>query len=310
MQFEGPEKKFEIIVDPSHPSLRALGRPYWESIVKIAGAEILSVCSNSQIDAYLLSESSLFVMKDRAVMITCGQTRLADAAIEVLKEIPREKVASFIFERKNENFPEKQYSCFEKDVKKLQQWVPGKSYSFGTLGERFVSLFHLDREYCPLEDDQTLEILMHDISEPAKALFSLKSGHSQKTIRSRSGLDCLFPGFEIDDHCFHPEGYSLNAIKDGCYYTIHVTPQAHGSYASFETNFKTDLESLDRTIANILEIFQPRDFDVVSFRKNSEYETLKKSYNICHHSAQHLSCGYHVHYYQCQSPETKSCQKN
>ena len=61
MFFEGPEKKVELALVPGKPSLRSRGHEYWKGIVAKANAQILSTISNEQMDAYLLSESSLFV---------------------------------------------------------------------------------------------------------------------------------------------------------------------------------------------------------------------------------------------------------
>ncbi|MEZ6189114.1 MAG: hypothetical protein R3F62_29460 [Planctomycetota bacterium] len=51
--------------------MRELGCPVWERVVEAARAQILSQISTSQCDAYLLSESSLFVYDDRFALITC-----------------------------------------------------------------------------------------------------------------------------------------------------------------------------------------------------------------------------------------------
>ena len=77
--FEGPEKKLEMVVTPEHRSLRSLGDEVWRRVVEAAGAQVLSSLCNEECDAYLLSESSLFVYDDWFVMITCGQTTLIDA---------------------------------------------------------------------------------------------------------------------------------------------------------------------------------------------------------------------------------------
>ena len=50
--------------DPAGPSLRELGRPFWDEVVRRSRAQVLSVISNDACDAYLLSESSLFVLDD------------------------------------------------------------------------------------------------------------------------------------------------------------------------------------------------------------------------------------------------------
>ena len=74
MIFEGSEKKFEVIV--KNVNLRTFPLSFWEEMVAACQAKILSSMSNNFYDAYLLSESSLFVTQDRCIMITCGQTRL------------------------------------------------------------------------------------------------------------------------------------------------------------------------------------------------------------------------------------------
>ena len=85
MIFEGSEKKFEIVVN--NVDLRSLPLSFWQEMVAASQAEILSSLSNDFYDAYLLSESSLFVAQDRCIMITCGQTRLIDAALLFLKTL-------------------------------------------------------------------------------------------------------------------------------------------------------------------------------------------------------------------------------
>ncbi len=55
------------------------------------------------------------------------------------------------------------------------------------------------------------------------------------------GLDWL-EGYAVDDHYFRPSGYSLNAVRDDDYVTVHVTPDDHGSYASLELSVDRPLD--------------------------------------------------------------------
>ena len=55
-------------------------------------------------------------------------------------------------------------------------------------------------------------------------------------MTSVSGIGSLLPNVTIDDWAFAPCGYSMNGLRDGFYYTIHITPEDVYSYASFETN--------------------------------------------------------------------------
>jgi S-adenosylmethionine decarboxylase len=103
--FEGSEKKIEIIFKPSAPNLRALGKPFWEDVVWASGAKILSQVSNEHMDAYLLSESSLFVYDRYLVMITCGRTRLIQAAKKNSFRHQAPTHRSFFLRTKKRSFP-------------------------------------------------------------------------------------------------------------------------------------------------------------------------------------------------------------
>ena len=165
MLFEGPEKKLEIMTTSGNPSLRSLrdlGPEFWAAITERARTNILSTMSNESCDAYLLSESSLFVSDRRMVMITCGRTTLVDAAVALLEEIPISQIDSLIYERKNENFPDLQMTTFDEDVGELERLAPGFSIVFGDKKADHIALWHLDRHFNPEPDDTTLELLMYD----------------------------------------------------------------------------------------------------------------------------------------------------
>lgn len=259
MFFEGSEKKVEIVV-AEELNLLELDRSFWEDLVKAARASILSYVENSFCNAFLLSESSLFVWKDRLVLITCGQTTLVEAIDFFVSRFSKEQIASLIFQRKNEYFSHLQKSSFIEDVKLLEKGLSGKAYRFGKMHEHHNFLYSTDMPYNASEDDKTNEILMYDISGDASAVLN-KSYDSPEVIRNFLNLEKLFPGYLLDDHAFSPQGYSVNAIKDQFYFTIHITPEEFNSYVSFETN-----EPLDKSkLSGLLEILKPETFDIVSF---------------------------------------------
>jgi S-adenosylmethionine decarboxylase len=136
--------------------------------------------------------------------------------------------------------------------------------SFGAEHEHAVYLFHTDRHYTPEENEATLEILMHGIdptiAERFRSLEILRGG----SIAEELGLAEVLPRFELDEHVFEPNGYSVNGLCGAAYATIHVTPEDLGSYASFETNmdFHGDLRAL---IQRVVGRFKPESFDVVAF---------------------------------------------
>ncbi|MFT6071111.1 MAG: S-adenosylmethionine decarboxylase [Bacteriovoracaceae bacterium] len=257
--FEGSEKKVEVVVN-SEVNLLSFEKSFWEELVLNSTAQILSSIENSKTKAFLLSESSLFVWEDRFVLITCGQTTLVKAIEFFLSKIPSNNIASLIFQRKNEYFSHLQKSSFLDDVKALSEQIEGTAYRFGKMHEHHNFMYCSNKEYTPSVEDKTIELLMYEIS-PEASTFLNKSYDDPKIIRDFLQLEKLFPDYIIDDYAFSPQGYSVNAIKDDLYFTIHITPEEFNSYISFETNEINSSEKLH----GLMEILKPETFDVVSF---------------------------------------------
>ncbi len=268
--FEGPEKKIELAVVDGFPSLRSFGHERWTRVVRAADADVLSIKSNEHFDAYLLSESSLFVYDTFLTMITCGRTRIMEAVADILTFVPRDEIAVGFYERKNEHFPHEQSTTFFEDARRMSEWLPGRAVGFGAEHEHAVYLFHTDRPHRPEPTDTTLEILMHGIDPKVAERFRNVEAPSDpakiiaQPLAAELGLADVLPGFELDEHVFEPAGYSVNALKDEWYATIHVTPEDLGSYASFETNFdfRDDVRAL---VSRVVNRFMPDSFDVVAF---------------------------------------------
>ncbi|KAK0542970.1 spermidine resistance protein [Tilletia horrida] len=79
--FEGPEKLLELWFQPaslpsSTASLRSVDRDRWQTILNTVSCTILSVLRSDECDAYLLSESSMFVFDHKLILKTCGTTTL------------------------------------------------------------------------------------------------------------------------------------------------------------------------------------------------------------------------------------------
>ena len=300
--FEGPEKKLEVVVTPEHGSLRALGEQVWRRVVEAAGAQVLSRLRNEECDAYLLSESSLFVYDDWFVMITCGQTTLVDAFEELLRTVPRESVAFLVYERKNEHYPEQQPTSFYDDARRLQAMVPGRAVRFGDEHGHYVQLFHTTRPFVPETSDPTLEVLMHSIDRHVAERFIDANPETVTRLAAELGLDTILPGFATSEHVFKPAGYSLNALKGAEYYTVHVTPERAGSYVSFETNFDFG-DDPTGIVAAVVELFRPRAFDVLTFLPGAEAKLSVEGYSLGDHVVDELG-GYRVSYSQYFVPPT------
>ena len=294
MLFEGPEKKLEILAAPDMPPLRSLGSGFWQGIVEIARARIIGAISGGACDAYLLSESSLFVWDRRMLMITCGRTTLVESAMELLERIPSARLVSLIYERKNENFPEMQQTTFDQDLDRIRSRAPGTRVTFGDPGADHIALFHLDRVFEPDPADATLEVLMYDMDPQTSRMFSRTFGEAE--IRKRVGFGEMFPGFQIDDHLFDPMGYSFNGIKDEFYATLHVTPQQKGSYTSFETNYRVETSHVRATVSRLLDFFRPARSDVLVFQSGLDLGGLENGFRVASVQTVKLGCGYACSY--------------
>lgn len=269
--FEGSEKKVEVIVDNNQLSLlNDFDDQFWSSLVACCNAQILSSVKNENCKAYLLSESSLFVWDDRFLILTCGITQLVNSLEFFLKSVNSSEIKHVIYQRKNEYFAHAQLSSFGDDIKLLSKYIPGKAYRFGELDGHHNYIFHLDNAFTADNNDKTYELLAYQISKEASEKLSTP-GLSANDIRSYLQLEQLLPGFDIDDFVFDPYGYSVNAIKDGLYLTIHVTPQENSSYVSIESNL-----NLIESAQTFLSILSPTSFDLLGFNE-FEFEQLAKN---------------------------------
>ena len=293
MSFEGSEKKIEIVFKQEIKSLRDR-HSLWDRVVRKAKAGILNRISGDKCDAFLLSESSLFVYDTKMVMITCGQTSLINAVVEIFRAISIEDVELLVYERKNEVFPELQSSSFEQDTEVLKSMMPGQVFYFGGEGGNQVKLFHLEKDFKPVPKDLTLEILMHGLDEKVSPLFNTEVSTLER-LRRDTGINSIIPGFQTDDYLFEPWGYSINAIKEHAYFTSHVTPEHGYSYASFETNYYLK-ESLGEVIKKVLRIFNPDRFAVVLFEPAEKSYKLDLGTEATVEQTVDLKCGYRFHF--------------
>ena len=299
--FEGSEKKIELIFSKDSPSLLEKPAGFWKQIVKSAKAQIISHEKGAELHAYLLSESSLLIWQNRLVLITCGKTVLSKAFIKLIKAFPKNSIELYFFQRKNEFFPYDQTSSFYSDLKKIERPLPGKAYRFGSLHNHHFFLFYNEIKYKVTSPDQTLEILFYDSK-------TIKDTSKKTILTLKNRLKNIFKGFKIQDHFFKPSGYSLNAIKDHFYYTIHITPEESFFYISFETNFNS-LQSSE-IIKKILPVFQPIHFDLILFQ-SQHYPSFKldlKKFFPQSSFYKKLNNSYHVYYKTFYSTQ-KSTQK-
>mmetsp|Transcript_20676 Transcript_20676/g.29187 ORF Transcript_20676/g.29187 Transcript_20676/m.29187 type:complete len:466 (+) Transcript_20676:270-1667(+) len=303
--FEGPEKTLEVIfrkiytgeVGQPHgqlspvptsgekEGLRRLGRHDLDRICARARCTILSQVSNKYLDAYVLSESSLFVYPHMVVLKTCGTTtllRCISVLIEVGKKVELE-IDWVGYSRKNFNFPGDQafpHQSFHQELeylyshKNLCDRLDGSGYTLGPVTSDHWFVFVADqtiRAITDIDTDRVINIMMFDIDDTVAETFYYNAydtieGESKddetkrisNEMTSRAGIDVLCPGAVIDPRAFEPCGYSMNAILFRSYSTMHITPEAGSSYASFETNAR--VSSYQALISNVVRTFKPKRF--------------------------------------------------
>lgn len=155
--FEGVEKLLEIWFEPNPSNkgadLRKIPRPMWDALLKTVRCEIISFTRNEQIDAYVLSESSMFVSKRRWILKTCGSTtplQCLEPLLRLASEIAGYgEIEDLFYSRKNFKRPELQVSPhrgFDEEVAFLDSFFEdGRAYSLGAINRDCWHLYTLSR---------------------------------------------------------------------------------------------------------------------------------------------------------------------
>ncbi|KAJ2697224.1 spermidine resistance protein [Coemansia sp. IMI 209128] len=131
--------------------------------------------------------------------------------------------------------------------------------------------------------DTTVEILMTGLDpDRMQAMYmggasSLEGSLGGKAVERATGIASIYPDSASDSYLFTPCGFSLNGLQGDGYYTIHVTPEPHCSYASFETTVSgdsaIDLSSaagVKSLVEQVTAVFGPRSVTVTVFRARSD----------------------------------------
>jgi len=288
--FEGPEKKLilEFRNIEGSNTLLNITKNEWQQILNHVNCKILSKYSNHYFDAYLLSESSLFVYPYKLILKTCGTTTLLKCLkpiITLTKKLGLE--INFVFySRTRLFFPEKQkkpHTSFEEEVEWLNRFFEGKAFIFGPKNDDhwYMYLCDMRTEEEKKIPEQTLEIMMFELdSEKMKQFWKTEENSIYNAFKTTydSGISSLLPWSLIDPYQFDPCGYSMNGLLGEAYWTIHITPEDHCSYVSFETNISPKQlrnRTMGDLIRNVIKIFKPSRFVIVQFSNDG---IMKKKY--------------------------------
>ncbi|KAJ2715479.1 spermidine resistance protein [Coemansia spiralis] len=93
-----------------------------------------------------------------------------------------------------------------------------------------------------------------------------------RAVELATGITAIYPNAASDSYLFTPCGFSLNGLQGEGYYTIHVTPEHHCSYASFETNIADDVRfdpcdpaAIKALVEHVAAAFGPRHVTATVF---------------------------------------------
>eukprot|EP01118_Nematostelium_gracile_P010116 TRINITY_DN345_c0_g1_i3.p1 TRINITY_DN345_c0_g1~~TRINITY_DN345_c0_g1_i3.p1 ORF type:complete len:346 (-),score=71.82 TRINITY_DN345_c0_g1_i3:827-1864(-) len=277
--FEGPEKRLELDFkrNPDCPAgLKSLSRDQITELLDLARCSIVGSTSNEYFDSYVLSESSLFVYPTKFMIKTCGTTTLLNCIprlLELATSIGLE-IELVMYSRKNFLFPHKQmhpHISWPDEIEYLNKMFNGTAYVLGPYTQDHWYLYladYSDHTQDASRAETTLEIMMHNLDRNAADQFYRRDGIQDN--EKLPGIADLIPGSITDEFNFTPCGYSMNGLFHNALWTIHVTPEPHCSYASFETNLQTS--NYNKLISHVCEVFKPGTFTVTLFKENGNYD--------------------------------------
>ncbi|GMJ02018.1 S-adenosylmethionine decarboxylase 4, BUSHY AND DWARF 2 [Hibiscus trionum] len=282
--FEGFEKRLELhfFSDHNDPTvtmgLRLIDFDSLNEVLRVVQCAVVSAVGNHFFDAYVLSESSLFVYPTKIIIKTCGTTQLLKSIrplIHLANDLGltlcgcRYTRGSFIFP-KSQPFPHINFKqeviyieenlpdalCFRK-ASVMPSKLPSYSWHVFSAG---------DGGHFLADDTFTVEVCMTELDRVMARKF-FKTSHDSavaKRMTELSGIDGINPRVFVCDFEFDPCGYSMNGVDGDRYSTIHVTPEDGFSYASFECvgSVYDDQDDIVETLKKAVQVFKPATVSV------------------------------------------------
>lgn len=281
--FEGSEKRVELDFYPSRCAsysrgLRHFSRDQLDELMTLAQCEIVSHTPGETFDAYVLSESSLFVYAHMLVIKTCGTTKLLGCVDRLLEFASAMQMGlrRVKYTRASYKFPEVQpfpHQSFEQEIQYLDEHfstVLGSKGSAHVLGNSqdglqwhvYVADAEKNGSTRASNARKTVEICMTGLSMDSVAPFWHKNnGGNAVWATKASGIRDLLVKSKIDDFAFEPCGYSMNGLEGDAFNTIHITPEDGFSYASLELCGYKNLD-IAQIVSGCAKVFNPKHLAV------------------------------------------------
>ncbi|KAG8067125.1 hypothetical protein GUJ93_ZPchr0005g14730 [Zizania palustris] len=257
--FEGFEKRLELLFTHEvvgggglQHGLRLLPVEALREALDAVQCAVVSAAGNEVFDAYVLSESSLFLYPSRVILKTCGTTRLL-RAVPVLLRASGElglRLRSCRYSRGSYLFPEAQpfpHADFADEVRYLDGAVPGelrfrRSAVMPSRGSHRWHVYSASTSDGSGEAPQltVIEVCMTELDRTLASQFYQRPGDARTShaigdeMTAASGIGGVNPRSLVCAYAFAPCGYSMNGLDGARYATVHVTPEDGHSYASYE----------------------------------------------------------------------------
>ncbi|PYH36940.1 adenosylmethionine decarboxylase SPE2 [Aspergillus neoniger CBS 115656] len=248
--FEGPEKLLEVWFAPSAQELgsagptglKAVPEEIWKDMLDLVNCQVLSIVSSEDVDAYLLSESSMFVWPHKLILKTCGTTTLLSGLPRILEiaalfgGFPRATAPSrgiavaaapyrVFYSRKNFLFPDRQrgpHRSWRDEVRTMDKlFLNGSAYMIGKMnGEHWY--LYLTEPNTLLTPPTSPRVESEDPVTETKMLQVPAAGAYQTREDQDETLEVLMT--DLDEE---------NAKQ---FYLDHATAVAEKRYCNFEAD--------------------------------------------------------------------------
>ncbi|RWW37447.1 hypothetical protein BHE74_00057439 [Ensete ventricosum] len=271
--FEGFEKRLELHFSGDDPlGLRGLCVDALDEVLDAVHCTVVSAAGNRYFDAYILSESSLFVYPYKIIVKTCGTTQLLRSIPLLLRHAADLglRLRACRYSRGCFIFPDAQpfpHSSFGEEVIFLDDCLP-PTLCFRKASVLPSSSSHSWHVYSAATPGRrsrsttfTVEVCMTDLDITLARRFFRKEADewsgddAGSDMTASTEVGAINPRALVCSFAFHPCGYSMNSLDRDRYSTIHVTPEDRHSYASFECVGRSD-ETI-KWLRRALDVFRP-----------------------------------------------------
>lgn len=301
--FEGPEKLLEVWFWPSAQKipqnvctegLKAIPLDDWVKILDLVSCKVLSMKQSPDVDAYLLSELSLFVFPHKFILKTCGTTTTLAAMDEIFDtvrdrcgdSISSQKIFKVFYSRRSFMFPDRQkhvHTLWKHEVDLLNRhFACGKLYVVGDFTSDDHWYLYMGGAGCKGRSscfsDQTFEMLMTQL-DPHKA--------AQFVTSRKPGPESMVES-DNEDHEDHDLGHDdgMQTMRDSGLDSIF---QAREGRSSFNAEDVTDLSGQVSDQVPSPQLSDDLDFDE---RDETAMSSPASPISFIHDAFSFSPCGY------------------